>query len=322
MAHRAIAGTMSRLNRVFEELGVHHEEHKIPSKVLKSLEDKEKKAAAKNTTAAAEAKKRKGSGHSKALSKKQKVGSGSGIASAGSSEQVGDSVPGGSVSAGASAEVDRPIASTAAAVTNLGGSVLLGGGGTSLLDATIADPMLGVLSDDSSSSRGGEAVAKKASALGDGRAPTNGRAVPTKAIHLEESEAESEGRPPSALARAPSPPAVAPQADDSEAVCAAVGILHLSKCFFRLIVVFLCLSFEPSFCVGHVGDLTRAIAHPIEGERVLPPGHDPTRKGLGGDPKAPLMMGKAGPSEPGPAAGEGWPLLSSASVFAVFSLRY
>ena len=37
---RAIVGTMPRLNRVFEELGIHHEEQKVPTKVLKSLEDK------------------------------------------------------------------------------------------------------------------------------------------------------------------------------------------------------------------------------------------------------------------------------------------
>ena len=70
LARRAIAGTMPRLNRVFEEFGIHHEEHDVPVKVHKSLEDKARKAAAKNTIAATEAKKRKGTGASKVISKR------------------------------------------------------------------------------------------------------------------------------------------------------------------------------------------------------------------------------------------------------------
>jgi hypothetical protein len=62
LARRAIGGMMPCLNCVFEELGIHHEEHKVPAKVLKSIEDKVKKAAAKNTTAMAESEKRKGAG--------------------------------------------------------------------------------------------------------------------------------------------------------------------------------------------------------------------------------------------------------------------
>ena len=70
LARRAIADTMPRLNRVFEEFGMHHEEHDVPAKVHKSLEDKARKAAAKNMTATAEAKKRKGTGASKVISKR------------------------------------------------------------------------------------------------------------------------------------------------------------------------------------------------------------------------------------------------------------
>jgi hypothetical protein len=54
LAQRAIRGTMPRLNRMFEELGIQHEEHKVPTKVLKSLDNKAKKAITKNTTATAE----------------------------------------------------------------------------------------------------------------------------------------------------------------------------------------------------------------------------------------------------------------------------
>ena len=58
LARRAIVGTMPRLNRVFEEFGIHHEEHDVPTKIHKSLEDKARKAATKNMTVVAEAKKR------------------------------------------------------------------------------------------------------------------------------------------------------------------------------------------------------------------------------------------------------------------------
>lgn len=61
LAQRVIAGTMPALT-ASEELGIHHKNHKVPGKVLKSLEDKAKKATAKNATTVAEAKKRKGVG--------------------------------------------------------------------------------------------------------------------------------------------------------------------------------------------------------------------------------------------------------------------
>ena len=70
LAWRSIMGTMPRLNHVFEKLCVHHEEHKIPTKVLKSIEDKAKKAAMKNDSATAKLKKRRGVGMAKAVSKK------------------------------------------------------------------------------------------------------------------------------------------------------------------------------------------------------------------------------------------------------------
>ena len=59
LAHKAITDMMPHLNRIFEELGIHHEEHDVPAKVHKSLEDKARKATAKNAIAVAEAKKRK-----------------------------------------------------------------------------------------------------------------------------------------------------------------------------------------------------------------------------------------------------------------------
>jgi hypothetical protein len=70
---RSESGTMPRLNRVFKEMGIHHEEHVVPPKVLTSIEKKKQKATAKNVIVAVESKKRKGQVGSKALSKKQKV---------------------------------------------------------------------------------------------------------------------------------------------------------------------------------------------------------------------------------------------------------
>jgi hypothetical protein len=72
LAQRSELGSMPRLNQVFEELGIHHEEHVVPSKVLASIEKKQK-VVAKNATAIAESKKRKGQASSKTLSKRQKI---------------------------------------------------------------------------------------------------------------------------------------------------------------------------------------------------------------------------------------------------------
>lgn len=113
LARRAIAGTMPHLNRVFKELGIHHEEHKVPSKVLKSLEDKARKAATKNTTTVAEAKKRKGSGRTKTFTKRLKIGAFAGATSAGSGEEVVESVHDSSALAMTSAEAKQSATSAA-----------------------------------------------------------------------------------------------------------------------------------------------------------------------------------------------------------------
>ena len=81
LVRRAIAGTMPRLNRVFEEFGIHHEEHEVPTKVYKSIEDKARKANTKNTTAMAEVRKRKGATASKVITKRRKTRAASAAAS-------------------------------------------------------------------------------------------------------------------------------------------------------------------------------------------------------------------------------------------------
>jgi hypothetical protein len=70
LAQKVAGGTMPWLNRVLEELGIHHEEHEVPTEVLTTIEQKRKKAAAKNAIAAVESKKRKGIGASQVVGKK------------------------------------------------------------------------------------------------------------------------------------------------------------------------------------------------------------------------------------------------------------
>jgi hypothetical protein len=64
---------MPWLNRVLEELRIHHEEHSVPPEVLSTIEEKKTKATAKNATVAAKSKKRKGVGAFKVVAKKQKT---------------------------------------------------------------------------------------------------------------------------------------------------------------------------------------------------------------------------------------------------------
>ena len=68
----AMAGTMPRFNRVFEEVRIIYREREVPAEVLASIEKKKKKAYAKNVTAEAESKKRKGVVGSRAPVKKRK----------------------------------------------------------------------------------------------------------------------------------------------------------------------------------------------------------------------------------------------------------
>ena len=105
MSRMAVAGTISRLNRVFEEVGIIYREREVPAKVLASIEKKKKKAFTKNVTAEAESKKRKGTVGSRAPAKKKKkseapliapalssAGS-AGVASAGSEDVESSSAP-------------------------------------------------------------------------------------------------------------------------------------------------------------------------------------------------------------------------------------
>ena len=74
MSRSAVAGTMLRLNRVFEEVGIVYREREVPAEVLASIEKKKKKAFVKNVTAEAESKKRKGAVVARVSMKKKKSG--------------------------------------------------------------------------------------------------------------------------------------------------------------------------------------------------------------------------------------------------------
>jgi hypothetical protein len=162
LVRRVIAGTMPRLNCVFEEFGIHHEEHKVLAKVLKAIEDKENKVTLKNATAVAEAKKRKGAGQGKTISKKRKVGATSAIASAGSAEEVEESRAGAVPSM--AEEEEETEASAAHGNEDLMGSSLQGLSGAPAVGASHMAPMPSVLSEDSSSSEDDNSDAGLASA--------------------------------------------------------------------------------------------------------------------------------------------------------------
>jgi hypothetical protein len=152
LARRSASGTMPRLNRVLEEFGIHHEEYLVPPNVLATIEEKKRKAAAKNVTAVAELKKRKGMAGPKALAKKLKtstaviipiVSSAESSAHASASAREGadgtgegraDSIP----------EVDKPALSTSA-----GGS--RGLEGVELAEPSVANPLPNVMGGDSNS---------------------------------------------------------------------------------------------------------------------------------------------------------------------------
>jgi hypothetical protein len=144
------------LDRVLEELGIHHEEHKVPPKVLASIEVKSKRVAAKNVTAAAKSKKRKGTGISKAAGKRQKI-----LASGPAASAVASATS----SAGASADADEDTAKNTGGGSTLAGvevekSIALeyfSGAQTGSMDRpkpSAANPMPSVLGDDSSGSEG------------------------------------------------------------------------------------------------------------------------------------------------------------------------
>lgn len=71
------------------------------------------------------------------------------------------------------------------------------------------------------------------------------------------------------------------------------------RLIYPLIFSFVCFTFRV------LADLTKAMRTPMVGDRLISPGVDLARMGLGDLPKAPLEPG-AGPSTSVPFAGRGW----------------
>jgi hypothetical protein len=195
-----LTGIMPRLNRVFEEFGINHEEHDVPAKVHKSLEDKVKKAAAKNANGAAEAKKRKGVCTSKVVSKKQKTLTTSVVASidaftaasANDNEEVAENIGRGSGSIAARMGGERSVISLDLGGDDFVDTALQGIGGGPTAEPSVVAPMPYVLGDDSSGSDGKGACGGNASLSKDVEADTVDHRCPTFASTAEVSEDEAE----------------------------------------------------------------------------------------------------------------------------------
>jgi hypothetical protein len=191
LIQRSESGTTPQLNRVFEELGIHHEEHVVPPKVLASIEKKKKqKAATKNATIVAESKKRKDQAGSKTLSKKQKIEATSvvstspAMSSASASEEGSVENTGGAQ--GAFARGDAPVSLASTRGGGAEATEVTAEGSESLMEATmvsveaagasVEDPFLDVLGEDSSPD------ASKASPHG-GQSPIHAVEVPRSGAH-------------------------------------------------------------------------------------------------------------------------------------------
>jgi hypothetical protein len=198
LACRAITGTMPRLNRVFEEPRIHHEEHDMPMKVHKSLEDKARKAAAKNATATVEVKKRKGTGAPKVVSKKQKTAAASATASAAASveadEEVAENVGGGSAFADARMDEEHSAASLDPGGDDFVDTALQGMGSGLTAEPSVMAPMPGVLGYDSSGSEGEGTGSVDSSPAREEEAASTDRPRPVAGL-MEVSEDEEEASP-------------------------------------------------------------------------------------------------------------------------------
>jgi hypothetical protein len=139
-------------------------EHKVLAKVLKSLMDKARKAAIKNATTAVETKKRRELVLLRLPAKGERPCI-STAASADADEEVVENVGRGSTSMGAGIEGDCSAASLDLGGNDFVETVLQGMGGGATTKPSVMAPMLGVLGDDSSSSKG---------EIGGGDAPTKG----------------------------------------------------------------------------------------------------------------------------------------------------
>lgn len=145
---------------VLEELGIHHEEHVVPLEVLATIEEKKKKATAKNVTAAAESKKRKGIGGPKVIAKKPKVAvavaTSASSSASGSAQVFADAEEVSAEHSGGGPTLVETEVERVAAPSDAGGSQEAED--VSRSEPSMIDPMLALLGGDSSSAGGMEDV--------------------------------------------------------------------------------------------------------------------------------------------------------------------
>jgi hypothetical protein len=274
---------MPWLNRVLEELGIHHEEYEIPPEVLASLEEKKKKKknAAKNTTAAAKSKKRKGQMGPKALAKKLKVGS--------TSTALRASPTSSSVQASASAREgsmedtsgDHAASTTEEVLKTLADG---GDGGVDAREASIADPFPNVF--------GGDSGSEHSDATGV-QSPARDVEVPTSSARRHVAEvSEDEGESPNAAR-------VAASASFPLLYSKCTIFLIILACFFLLSVATLriCFLLFDCFCLP-VGSVTNTLASKEELTAGASMGH----AGMGMPPWPPVIE---------PPLRPGWPNLEA-----------
>jgi hypothetical protein len=199
LAWKVARGTMPWLNRVLEELWIHHEEHVVPPEVLTTIDEKRKKDVAKNATAVAKSKKRKRIGACKVVAKKQKV-SMSSLASAASS--ISGSARASADAVEVSVENSSGGPTKAMAVVEEVGTPKDAGGqrveGTDPPEPSAINPMPVVLGGDSSSLKDdGGVVHGGAPPLNDAEARDGSRRRPVGSSILEVSKDEAESQPPS-----------------------------------------------------------------------------------------------------------------------------
>lgn len=288
------------LTTFFEELGVHHEDRPVPEKVLRSMVEKEKRAALKNATAAEESKKRKSAGRGKVISKRRRVATASTASSAGSDGDVEES------KAEAAPPMAENVGGTEASAFGRGAdlmaSVLPIPGGVPTPKAPEDEPMpsvFGHASYSSSSKDGGEDVGDDAAA--DDEVTSKGRAVSAKA-RREVSEESSEDQVPHAKL---------PLASDEEVVGAAQSILRLgesSLSAFCSVYPFFVFKFLIILMLFPIGDLGSDLGKALHEGNVLPSTCDLARLGLdntGGGIGGTGLPKQGGPSAPPQGGGEG-----------------
>jgi len=210
------------LNQVFEKMDVKYGNRKVPSKILKLVEEKASRAAVvTNMTARVESKKRKIAGMPKTLAKRRRAARVPKAASAGSGEAEAASA-GADEDAHARADITQTETSTTGGDADLMASTLQGLGGDAALGAPDVEPMPSIFGPgaDAASSKDEDAVVGESTTSSSVDAASKGCTWSAKASHLEESNAETEDQ---------APPARSPHTVDTDVADAVQGIMGLGK---------------------------------------------------------------------------------------------